>query len=74
MPFLSAVSCISVLIGPDRNAEGMAIGFGCVVCVSVCVSKFFWNFFFGGKFKYMIRKNSEFLAGNLNANGKMQNI
>ena len=36
--------------GPDRNAEGMAIGFGCVVvCVSVC---------------------SEFLAGNLNANGK----
>ena len=52
--------------GPDRNAEGMAIGFGCVVvCVSVCCLNFIGNFFwreiqiydsekfqiFGGKFK-----------------------
>ena len=38
-----------ILVGPDRNAEGVAIGFGCVVCcVCVCcvLSKFFWNFFF----------------------------
>ena len=39
-------------IGPDRYAEGMAIGFGCgvvvvVVVVVVCLSKFFWNFFLG---------------------------
>ena len=36
--------------GPDRNAEGMAIGFGCVVvvCLCLCVSKFFWKFFLAG--------------------------
>ena len=35
-----------LLIGPDRNAEGMAIGLGCVV---VCVlSKFYWKFFLAG--------------------------
>jgi len=27
---------------------------------------------FGGKFKYLNRKNSEFLAGNLNAKCKME--
>ena len=38
--------------GPDRNAEGMAIGFGCVVvCVSVCCLNFIGNFF-DRKFKY----------------------
>ena len=26
---------LAIIIGPDRNAEGMAIGFGCDVCVSV---------------------------------------
>ena len=33
------------LFGPDPHAEGMAIGFGGVVC---SVSKFFWNFFLAG--------------------------
>ena len=28
---------------------------------------------FGGKFKYLNRNNSEFLAGNLNSRCKMQN-
>ena len=37
--------------GPDRNAEGVAIGFGCVVCLCVCVSVCL-NFF----------GNSEFLS------------
>ena len=37
-------------------------------CPATMLSKFF-----GGKFKYLNRKNSEFLAGNSNAKCKMQN-
>ena len=40
-----------------------------VLCVVVVCLNFFEKFF-GGKFKYVIRNNSEFLAGNLNANGE----
>ena len=55
-------------IGPDPNVN-VEDGHWFWVWRVVCVQKFFENFF-GGNFKYVIRKNSEFLAGNLNANGK----
>ena len=40
--------------GPDRNAEGMAIGFGCVCVLFVVVCpNFFAKFFFGGNWGTM---------------------
>ena len=39
---------VAAFIGPDRYAEGVAIGFGCVVVVVVVCLNFFGIFFLAG--------------------------